>query len=59
MSDDTAIQPSIKKAIKITSAGTLAVGAILLQVMVFRAVGDVVTSVILFGIGYAYGKFTK
>lgn len=36
-----------------TALGTAAVGGILLQVVAFRVVGDIVTSVMIFGLGYA------
>jgi hypothetical protein len=37
---------------KTTAIGTVAIGAIALQIIVFRAVGDIMTSVALFGLGY-------
>jgi len=43
-------------AVKLTSVGTAVVIGIVLQVMVFNMIGDVLTSAILFGIGYAFGR---
>jgi len=36
-----------------TAIGTAAVGAVLLQVVAFRVIGDIVTSAAIFGLGYA------
>jgi hypothetical protein len=42
--------------VKKTSLATVVVGAIALQIFVFRAVGDVLTSALLFGLGYFAAK---
>ena len=36
-----------------TAIGTAAIGGILLQVFAFRIIGDIITSVMIFGFGYA------
>jgi hypothetical protein len=38
--------------VKTTAIGTAAVGAVVLQVVAFRAFGDVLSSLVLFGLGY-------
>lgn len=42
--------------VKKTAIGTAAIGALALQVLVFRAVGDVMSSAVLFGLGYLAAK---
>ena len=44
---------------KTTAAATAAVVLIVLQVAVFRIVGDMLTSAVLFGLGYALGRLHR
>jgi hypothetical protein len=50
---------SIPSPVKLTAVGTIGAGALLLQVMAFYAVGDAMTSIALFGLGYAVGRWLK
>lgn len=43
---------SVVSAVKTTAIGTAAVVAITLQIIAFRAVGDILSSVVIFGLGY-------
>lgn len=52
MSDVTEAKGNAVKVFKTTAIGTAAVGAIALQVIAFRAVGDIVSSLMIFGLGY-------
>ncbi len=53
MGDVTEKKTDAISVAKTTAIGTAAVGAIALQVIVFRAVGDIMSSVVIFGLGYA------
>lgn len=56
MADGPIQNVDVKSVVKKTAIGTAAVGAILLNVMVFRITGDIISSLVLFGLGYAAAK---
>lgn len=47
------------KVVKVTAVGTAVIGILALQILVFRVGMDVVSSVGLFGLGYAYRAMKK
>lgn len=44
------------KLVKTTAIGTATIGVVVLNVFVFRVVGDIVSSAVLFGLGYLTAK---
>ena len=48
--------PNPLAIIKVTSLATAAILMVVLQVTVFRAVGDIMSSLVIFGCGYAFAK---
>ncbi len=56
----SAIVPSsTMKVVKVTAVGTSAVVILALQMVVFSAFVDALTSCMLFGIGYLAGRYLK